>query len=154
MGYKALAYGSWDIRHTAVPDTFALLPSLDCLFTFAFFLACFSPASLATNNPRSTMSRKPHWFYPFRGITYFLSNPGLWPRVILPFILLLLISIALIVLAFIYLFPLQVDYFIRHNWASWLAKCVSGLLTLVEAALGSLVFYLALMPLWEDGKLH
>lgn len=100
------------------------------------------------------MARKPHWFYPIQGVTYLLSNPSLWPRVILPFLLSLLVSIALIVLAFIYLFPAQVDFFIRHSWATWLAKGVAGLITLLEAALGSLIFYLALMPIWEDGRLR
>ncbi|KAF9944408.1 hypothetical protein BGZ65_012111, partial [Modicella reniformis] len=96
------------------------------------------------------MSRKPAWFYPFRGITYLLSNPGLWPRVILPFIVLLVITIVLLILAFIYLLPIQIDYFIRHSWPNWAAKAFAVLLTLVEAALGSLISYLALMPLWED----
>lgn len=96
--------------------------------------------------PRSN----PHWSYPIRGITYFLSTPSLWPRVILPFIVLVLITIALFILAFAYLFPLQVDFFIRHSWSSWLAKFVAWVLTLLEAALGSLVAFLALMPLWED----
>ncbi|KAF9914002.1 hypothetical protein BX616_009170, partial [Lobosporangium transversale] len=46
--------------------------------------------------------------------------------------------------------PLQADFLIRHSWPSWIAYTVSVLFTLLEAALGSLVVYLALMPLWED----
>ncbi|KAG0209637.1 hypothetical protein BGX28_010153 [Mortierella sp. GBA30] len=96
------------------------------------------------------MAQKPRTFYPLQGIAYFFANPSLWPRVILPFIVLLLITIALLVLAFMYLMPLQVDYLTRHSWPSWLAYVVSVLLTLLESALGSLISYLALMPLWED----
>ncbi|KAI1321198.1 hypothetical protein EDD11_007764 [Mortierella claussenii] len=96
------------------------------------------------------MALRPRWLYPFQGITYFLSNPGLWHRVIVPFIVLLLIAIALLVLAFIYLLPLQVDFLTRHSWPSWLAYTFAVVATLLEAALGSLISYLALMPLWED----
>ncbi|KAG0251749.1 hypothetical protein BG011_007395 [Mortierella polycephala] len=92
----------------------------------------------------------PKSIYPFKGIIYFISTPSLWPRVILPFIVLLVITIALLVLAFMYLMPIQVDFFIDHNWYPWVAKAVAGLLTLLEAALGSLISYLALMPFWED----
>ena len=98
------------------------------------------------------MGRTPRTLYPFKGIVYLASNPSLWPRVILPFIVLLIITIVLLVLAFMYLMPIQVDFFTRHSWPSWLAYTVSVLLTLLEAALGSLISYLALMPLWEDGK--
>ncbi|KAF9290678.1 hypothetical protein BGZ68_006393 [Mortierella alpina] len=96
------------------------------------------------------MGRTPRTLYPFKGIVYLVSNPGLWPRVILPFIVLLIITIVLLVLAFMYLMPSQVDFFTRHSWPSWLAYTVAVLLTLLEAALGSLISYLALMPLWED----
>ncbi|KAF9111671.1 hypothetical protein BGX27_004612 [Mortierella sp. AM989] len=96
------------------------------------------------------MAPKARWLYPIHGITYFLSNPGLWPRVILPFIVLLLVTIALMVLAFIYLLPIQADFLIRHSWPHWLAYGAAVLFTLLEGALGSLITYLALMPLWED----
>ncbi|KAF9351302.1 hypothetical protein BGX26_010651 [Mortierella sp. AD094] len=96
------------------------------------------------------MAPKAPWLYPIHGVTYFLSNPGLWPRVILPFIVLLLVTIALMVLAFVYLLPIQADFLIRHSWPHWLAYGAAILFTLLEAALGSLITYLALMPLWED----
>ncbi|KAG0369936.1 hypothetical protein BGX24_002231 [Mortierella sp. AD032] len=96
------------------------------------------------------MAHKPRLFYPLKGITYFLSNPGLWPRVIIPFLILAVITITLLILAFVYLLPLQVDFFTEHSWPSWLAYTLSVILTLIEAALGALIAYLALMPLWED----
>ncbi|KAG0027793.1 hypothetical protein BGZ81_005286 [Podila clonocystis] len=96
------------------------------------------------------MAVKNHMLYPLKGITYFLSNPSLWPRVILPFIVLVIFTIALLILAFIYLLPLQVDFFDRHNWPHWIGYAIAVILTLLEAALGSLISYLALMPLWED----
>jgi uncharacterized protein involved in cysteine biosynthesis len=100
------------------------------------------------------MAHKPRLLYPIKGITYFLSNPGLWPRVIIPFLILAAITITLLILAFAYLLPLQVDFFTRHSWPSWLAYTLSVILTLIEAALGALIAYLALMPLWEDGKTY
>ncbi|KAG0328554.1 hypothetical protein BGZ99_005033 [Dissophora globulifera] len=96
------------------------------------------------------MPPKAPWLYPIHGITYFLSNPGLWPRVILPFLVLLAITIALLGLAFTYLLPWNVDFLTRHSWPSWIAYIASVVFTLLEAALGSLIAYLALMPLWED----
>jgi hypothetical protein len=98
------------------------------------------------------MAHKPRLFYPLKGITYFLSNPSLWPRVIIPFLILAAITITLLILAFAYLLPLQVDFFTNHSWPSWIAYTVAVILTLIEAALGALIAYLALMPLWEDGK--
>lgn len=91
--------------------------------------------------------------YPFKGIAYFLSNPSLWPRVILPFIVLVIITVVLLISAFIYLLPVQVDFFDRHNWPHWIGYTTAVVLTLLEAALGSLISYLALMPLWEDGMI-
>ncbi|KAG0341425.1 hypothetical protein BG000_009126 [Podila horticola] len=96
------------------------------------------------------MAVKNHTLYPFKGIAYFLSNPSLWPRVILPFIVLLVITVILFILAFIYLLPVQADFFDRHNWPHWIGYTTAIILTLLEAALGSLISYLALMPLWED----
>ncbi|KAF9118432.1 hypothetical protein BGX30_004581 [Mortierella sp. GBA39] len=96
------------------------------------------------------MAHKPRVFYPLKGITYFLSNPGLWPRVIIPFLILTAITITLLILAFTYLLPFQVDFFQDHSWPSWLAYTVAVILTLIEATLGALIAYLALMPLWED----
>ncbi|KAF9992246.1 hypothetical protein BGZ80_007021 [Entomortierella chlamydospora] len=96
------------------------------------------------------MAPKAPWLYPVQGVAYFLSNPGLWPRVILPFIILLLATIALMVLAFVFLLPIQADFLVRHSWPHWLAYAAAVLFTLLEAALGSLITYLALMPFWED----
>jgi len=93
---------------------------------------------------------KSRLLYPLQGIVYFLSNPGLWPRVILPFLILVIITIVLMVAAFTYLLPLQVDFLTRHSWPGVLAYIVAVLATLLEAALGSLIAYLALMPIWED----
>ncbi|KAG0366806.1 hypothetical protein BGZ54_004860 [Gamsiella multidivaricata] len=46
--------------------------------------------------------------------------------------------------------PLQVDFLIRHSWPGWIASIAAAFFTLLEAALGSLIAYLALMPFWED----
>ncbi|KAG0047489.1 hypothetical protein BGZ83_007459 [Gryganskiella cystojenkinii] len=96
------------------------------------------------------MARKSPMLYPLQGIVYFLSNPSLWPRVIIPFIVLVVITVFLMISAFTYLLPWQVDFLTRHNWNSWLAYTVAATATLLEAALGSLIAYLALMPFWED----
>ncbi|KAG0221847.1 hypothetical protein BGW42_006735 [Actinomortierella wolfii] len=96
------------------------------------------------------MARYPRWTYPLRGIIYFFSNPRLWPRVILPFLVILVLTIVLFILAFRYLLPWQKDAFLEREWATWVATTVAVILTLLEAALGSLIAYLALMPLWED----
>ncbi|KAI8597033.1 hypothetical protein EDD21DRAFT_342817 [Dissophora ornata] len=96
------------------------------------------------------MAIKARWLYPIQGITYFLSTPSLWPRVIIPFIILLAITIVLLILAFTYLMPWQTDYLLRHSWPAWIAYIAAVFFSLLEAALGSLVSYLALMPLWED----
>ncbi|KAF8918023.1 hypothetical protein BGZ58_004941, partial [Dissophora ornata] len=46
--------------------------------------------------------------------------------------------------------PWQTDYLLRHSWPAWIAYIAAVFFSLLEAALGSLVSYLALMPLWED----
>ncbi|KAF9167355.1 hypothetical protein DFQ27_002182 [Actinomortierella ambigua] len=96
------------------------------------------------------MAHRQRILYPFKGIVYFFTHPRLWPRVILPFLVILVLSIFLFVLAFRYLLPWQRDAFLDRDWATWIATTVAVILTLLEAALGSLIAYLALMPLWED----
>lgn len=69
---------------------------------------------------------------------------------IIPFIILVVITIVLMISAFTYLMPWQVDFLTRHSWPAWLAYGAAALATLLEGALGSLIAYLALMPIWED----
>ncbi|KAI9012553.1 hypothetical protein CLU79DRAFT_770392 [Phycomyces nitens] len=92
--------------------------------------------------PRST--------YPITGVFYFLGHPQLWSKMFCPFLLTLAFGIVSIVLAFVYLLPLQAHALINVNCPSWLAWICSVIFVLLESAIMDLLFFAIVMPFFQD----
>lgn len=77
------------------------------------------------------MSLNSPWKYPFDGFTYFFTHPSLWKRIIFGLFILICLSLTIIILFFVYLYPLQVNY-LSLSIVRWLSILLSLLLTLFE----------------------
>ncbi|KAI8074781.1 hypothetical protein BC940DRAFT_266840 [Gongronella butleri] len=88
--------------------------------------------------------------YPVQGIFFFLGHPQLWTKTICPFFLTLIFGILSLVLCFVFLLPLQAHALINVNCPAWLAWLVSVIFVLLESALMDVIFFLILLPVFQD----
>ena len=90
--------------------------------------------------------------YPFRGVHFLAKNPSLWPKALLPGLLILTLVVASVTGSFVFLdeltaFLLPDRWDTGESWgriAAWVASFISGLLCLL---LGTLVGFAVSMPL-------
>ncbi|OAQ33987.1 hypothetical protein K457DRAFT_148133 [Linnemannia elongata AG-77] len=89
--------------------------------------------------------------YPAQGILYFLGHPSLITSLICPIILTMIWGIAATVFGFAYLLKTQAHALIRANCPAGLAWFVSVIFVLLEIAIMIVLFYLIILPIYQDG---
>ncbi|KAI9285869.1 hypothetical protein BC943DRAFT_277595 [Umbelopsis sp. AD052] len=88
--------------------------------------------------------------YPITGFVYFIAHPQLWPKVLCPFLLTLLVGIASLVLSFVFLLPLQAHALINAKCPVWLAWLVSVIFVLLESVVIDLLAFAIITPIYID----
>ncbi|KAI1319270.1 hypothetical protein EDD11_004407 [Mortierella claussenii] len=89
--------------------------------------------------------------YPAQGIFYFLGHPQLITSLICPILLTLLWAIAVLIFGFAYLLQLQAHALIKANCPAGAAWFVSVIFVLLEIAVMIVLFYLIILPIYQDG---
>ncbi|KAF9975327.1 hypothetical protein BGZ73_001090 [Actinomortierella ambigua] len=88
--------------------------------------------------------------YPVQGIVYFLGHPQLITSLLCPILLTIIWAIAATIFAFAYLLQLQAHALINVNCPAGVAWFVSVIFVLLEIALMILLFYLIILPIYQD----
>ncbi|KAG0325343.1 hypothetical protein BGZ99_000757 [Dissophora globulifera] len=89
--------------------------------------------------------------YPAQGIIYFLGHPQLISNLICPILLTIIWAIAAIIFGFAYLLHVQAHALINANCPAGLAWFVSVIFVLLEIAIMIVLFYLIILPIYQDG---
>ncbi|KAF9936035.1 hypothetical protein BGZ67_002724 [Mortierella alpina] len=89
--------------------------------------------------------------YPAQGILYFLGHPQLITSLICPILITLLWAIAVVIFGFAYLLQLQAHALIKANCPAGVAWFVAVLFVLLEIAVMIVLFYLIILPIYQDG---
>ncbi|GJJ71227.1 CysZ protein [Entomortierella parvispora] len=89
--------------------------------------------------------------YPVQGVMYFIGHPQLITSILCPIIMTILWAIAATIFAFAYLLKVQAHALIRVNCPAGLAWFVCVIFVLLELALMILLFYLIILPIYQDG---
>ncbi|ORZ05143.1 hypothetical protein BCR41DRAFT_312490, partial [Lobosporangium transversale] len=85
------------------------------------------------------------------GIIFFLGHPQLITSLLCPILLTLLWAIAAVAFGFAYLLKLQAHALIEANCPAGVAWFVSVIFVLLEIAVMILLFYLIILPIYQDG---
>ncbi|KAI9234373.1 MAG: hypothetical protein BYD32DRAFT_358094, partial [Podila humilis] len=88
--------------------------------------------------------------YPVQGIMFMMGHPQLITNLICPIIWTILWAIAATIFGFAYLLHKQANALISVNCPAGVAWFVSVLFVLLEIALLVLVFYLIILPIYQD----
>ncbi|KAG0240581.1 hypothetical protein BGW41_006842 [Actinomortierella wolfii] len=88
--------------------------------------------------------------YPVQGIVYFLGHPQLITSLLCPILLTVIWAIAATIFAFAYLLQLQAHALIKANCPAGVAWFVSVIFVLLEIALLIILFYLIVLPIYQD----
>ncbi|KAF9548920.1 hypothetical protein EC957_005272 [Mortierella hygrophila] len=88
--------------------------------------------------------------YPVQGIFYMFAHPSLFKNLICPIFITILWGIAVFIFGFAYLLKLQAHALISVNCPAAVAWIVSIIFVLLEVAVLSLLFYLIILPIYED----
>ncbi|GBC04363.1 hypothetical protein RclHR1_05640006 [Rhizophagus clarus] len=89
--------------------------------------------------------------YPIQGIFFFFSNWVLVRRIICVLFLTLVVALLAIGLSLGFLLSLQAKALIVAGCPVWLAWTVAVIFCLLEAVVFTIIFYLIVTPLWQDG---
>ncbi|KAI8367475.1 uncharacterized protein BYT42DRAFT_648511 [Radiomyces spectabilis] len=93
----------------------------------------------------------PPYTYPVAGALFFLRHPSqLWLKTLCPLLLTLGFGLVSIVLAFLYLLPLQRDALIDAHWPTWIAWVASVIFVLLESAVANMILFAVLVPFFQD----
>ncbi|KAG0310562.1 hypothetical protein BGZ97_012486 [Linnemannia gamsii] len=88
--------------------------------------------------------------YPVQGIFYMLAHPSLFRNLICPIFITILWGIAVFIFGFAYLLKLQAHALIDVKCPAAVAWIVCIIFVLLEVAVLSLLFYLIVLPIYED----
>ncbi|KAF8936438.1 hypothetical protein EDD21DRAFT_150685 [Dissophora ornata] len=89
--------------------------------------------------------------YPAQGIFYMLGHPSLFKNLICPILLTILWGFAVLIFGFSYLLKLQAHALISAKCPAALAWIVCIIFVLLEVAVLSILFYLIILPIYQDG---
>ncbi|KAF9958616.1 hypothetical protein BGZ72_000114 [Mortierella alpina] len=89
--------------------------------------------------------------YPAQGILYFLGHPQLITSLLCPILITILWAIAVVIFGFAYLLQLQAHALIKANCPAGVAWFVGVLFVLLEIAVMIVLFYLIILPIYQDG---
>ncbi|KAF9576601.1 hypothetical protein EC968_006948 [Mortierella alpina] len=89
--------------------------------------------------------------YPAQGILYFLGHPQLITSLLCPILITFLWAIAVVIFGFAYLLQLQAHALIKANCPAGVAWFVGVLFVLLEIAVMIVLFYLIILPIYQDG---
>lgn len=96
----------------------------------------------------STRSVKP-WSYPVKGMTYLITHPSLLCHFCCALSVTLFVSLTVLVLSFVFLYPLQRTAFLHLMSTGW-ATFLAILLTLVESSLIILISFQIILQCFID----
>ncbi|KAG0007623.1 hypothetical protein BGZ80_004436 [Entomortierella chlamydospora] len=88
--------------------------------------------------------------YPAQGLLYFLGHPQLITNLFCAIFLTIIWAIAVTIFGFAYLLQLQAHALIKVNCPAGVAWFVSIIFVLLEIALMVLLFYLIILPIYQD----
>ncbi|KAF8945958.1 hypothetical protein BGZ47_001676 [Haplosporangium gracile] len=88
--------------------------------------------------------------YPVQGIFYMFAHPSLFKNLICPIFITILWGIAVFIFGFAYLLKLQAHALINVKCPAAVAWIVCIIFVLLEVAVLSLLFYLIILPIYED----
>ncbi|KAG0173240.1 hypothetical protein DFQ28_011634 [Apophysomyces sp. BC1034] len=89
--------------------------------------------------------------YPLWGVYYFLTHPKqLWPKILLPIILMSGTTILSFYVSLHWLFPWHVHQLIASHWPSWISYFVSIITVILESAAFQLLCFAILVPYYQD----
>ncbi|KAG0370395.1 hypothetical protein BGZ54_006515 [Gamsiella multidivaricata] len=89
--------------------------------------------------------------YPAQGIFYMLRHPSLFSNLICPILLTILWGLAVLIFGFAYLLKLQAHALIAVKCPAAVAWIVCVIFVLLEVAVLSILFYLIILPIYQDG---
>ncbi|KAF9307481.1 hypothetical protein BGZ74_000040 [Mortierella antarctica] len=89
--------------------------------------------------------------YPVQGIFYMLGHPQLFSNLICPILITMIWAIAALIFGFAYLLKLQAHALINVNCPAAVAWIVSIIFVLLEVAVMIILFYLIILPIYQDG---
>ncbi|KAF9206508.1 hypothetical protein BGZ49_002325 [Haplosporangium sp. Z 27] len=89
--------------------------------------------------------------YPVQGIFYMLRHPTLLKNIICPILLTILWGIAILIFGLAYLLKLQAHALIAVKCPAAVAWIVCLIFVLLEVGVLSLLFYLIILPIYQDG---
>lgn len=79
-----------------------------------------------------------------------LQKKQLWPKIILPVILMTFTGLVSLYLTLHWMFPWHVHYFVSCNWPVWISKMVSIITVILESAAFQLLCFAILVPYYQD----
>ncbi|KAF9577914.1 hypothetical protein BGW38_006586, partial [Lunasporangiospora selenospora] len=88
--------------------------------------------------------------YPVQGILYMLAHPQLFSNLICPILWTILWAFGSLIFGFAYLLKVQAHALINVNCPAAVAWIVCVIFVLLEVALMSLLFYLIILPIYQD----
>ncbi|KAF9354597.1 hypothetical protein BGX34_010915 [Mortierella sp. NVP85] len=88
--------------------------------------------------------------YPGQGIVYMIAHPSLLRNLICPIFITIIWGIAALVFGFAYLLKLQAHALIAAKCPAVVAWIVCVIFVLLEVAVLSIVFYLIIVPIYQD----
>ncbi|KAI8604122.1 hypothetical protein EDD21DRAFT_367073 [Dissophora ornata] len=89
--------------------------------------------------------------YPVQGVVYFLGHPQLITNLICPIFITMIWAMGVVIFGFAYLLQLQAHALIKANCPAGVAWFVSVIFVLLEIAVMIVLFYLIILPIYQDG---